>query len=132
MKRIVKLTASKKAADRYYIDFESGGRDYEYDISAFDGSIILSSPNNQKPSDNSASQSTSSQTSLITKDQAKAIAFKDAGVNEKDVFDLEIDLDRDGGVVAYEIEFQSGRTEYKYDIQAYTGAIINSEKEIDD
>lgn len=71
-------------------------------------------------------------TSHITKEEAKSIAFKHAGVKAGDVYDLEIEFDRDYGVDSYEIEFKSARIEYKYDIDAKTGKILEFEKDIDD
>lgn len=65
----------------------------------------------------------------ITSDEAKAAALKHAGLSEADVTGLDIDLDRDGNVLKYEIDFHSGGIEYDYDINAKTGEIISADKE---
>ena len=62
--------------------------------------------------------------------------LKDSGVNEADVRELEIELDRDDGFTVYEVEFKTYtngvETEYEYDIDAYTGEILKKEIDIDD
>ena len=75
---------------------------------------------NNNSSDNSAK---------ISKDKAKEIAFKHAGVNEADAYDIEVDLETDNGVLNYEVDFETKTTEYDYHINAKTGEIISSSKE---
>ena len=67
----------------------------------------------------------------ITADEAKGIAFTEAGVYEADVRDLSVELDRDGGREVYEVDFNVEHVEYSYDIDAYTGEIIKKEKDVD-
>lgn len=64
--------------------------------------------------------------------QAKETALNHAGLSEGDIRKYKAELDYEDGVRVYEIEFKSGEYEYSYDIDAATGAIIKSEKEIDD
>lgn len=111
----------------YDIDFEKGGKEYEYVIDAQSGKILHTTAEKDPISDNNTSKDTKSQ-NLITKNEAKSIALKDAGLKESDIFDFEIEYDNDG-VRKYEIEFKSGKHEYSYDINAKTGIIIK--KEID-
>ena len=42
------------------------------------------------------------------------------------------EFDRDDGRAVYEIEFKHGAYEYEYEIDALTGEVIKSEKDIDD
>ena len=74
---------------------------------------------------------TSSTDAKITENDAKAAAFKDAGVNESDVTGVRVDLDRDDGILKYEVDFYVGGTEYDYEINAETGEIISSDKDMD-
>ena len=74
---------------------------------------------------------TVSSTAKITADEAKAAAFKHAGVNESDVVGLDVDLDRDDGVLKYEVDFYSGGVEYDYDINAETGDVISADKDME-
>ena len=74
---------------------------------------------------------TSSTDAKITENDAKAAAFKDAGVNESDATGVRVDLDRDDGILKYEVDFYVGGTEYDYEINAETGEIISSDKDMD-
>lgn len=65
-------------------------------------------------------------------DKAQEIALNHAGVKAGDAYEFEAELDHDDGVTVYEIEFKSGNMEYEYKIDAYTGAILEHEAEIDD
>ena len=65
----------------------------------------------------------------ITGEDAKKKALEYAGVKKEDVTDLEIDLDRDGDILKYEIDFRHGNIEYDYDINAITGEIISANKD---
>ncbi len=68
----------------------------------------------------------------ISKDKAKEIALKHAGLTEAEItrYKSELDLERD--VLVYEIEFDSGNYEYDYEINASNGEIIKSEKDLID
>ncbi len=66
---------------------------------------------------------------MISEDEVKAIALKAAGVNEKDAAFTKVAREFDDGREKYEIEFVAGEQEYSYDIDAYNGDIIESERE---
>lgn len=63
----------------------------------------------------------------ITVEEAKDIAFEQAGVTEADVTDLEVDLEEDSGVQYYEVSFDIGETDYEYHIDAITGEVIGED-----
>ena len=67
----------------------------------------------------------------ITAEEAKQAALKHAGLNESDITDVDIDLDRDNGVLIYEVDFNHGGIEYDYDINAETGEVISADKDRD-
>lgn len=60
----------------------------------------------------------------IGEDRAKAIALEHAGVTEKEVRKLEVELDYDDGRMIYEVEFYLGTSEYEYEIDARSGLIL--------
>lgn len=68
----------------------------------------------------------------IDEAQAKQAAFSAAGVAEQDATLTKCHLDYDDGVLKYEIEFRVGMTEYDYDVDANTGAILSYSVEVDD
>lgn len=72
----------------------------------------------------SKTKTSTSSGSYIGVDKAKSIALKHAGKSASSVSFTKAKLDKDDGKVVYEIEFRSGRTEYEYDIDAYSGKIL--------
>lgn len=72
-----------------------------------------------------------SQENMISKEDAKKIAFDHAKVNEADVKKLKTDLDYEDGVQVYEVDFEASGFEYDYDINAKTGEITKFDKEKD-
>ncbi|NLI65653.1 MAG: hypothetical protein GX380_02790, partial [Tissierellia bacterium] len=76
---------------------------------------------------NTSSKPASSSQSLIGAEKAKSIAFNHAGVSAANVRDLDVELDEDDGRKIYEIDFEVGDREYEYDIDAYTGKILDWE-----
>lgn len=69
---------------------------------------------------------------IITKDEAKAAALKHAGLNTSDVKRIGIELDRERNGLVYEVDFDAGKYEYEYEINAENGKVIKSEKELRD
>ena len=85
--------------------------------------------------DRAASQQGGASTSTsdyIGVERAKEIALADAGVKASDAVFLRANLDWDDGRMEYEVEFYSGYTEYDYDIDARTGAILSSDRDLED
>ncbi len=64
---------------------------------------------------------------LIKTAEAKNIAYADAGVTAADVVYSEAILDRDQGVLVYDVEFFTADYEYDYEINAQTGAIVKKD-----
>lgn len=58
-------------------------------------------------------------------------ALAHAGFGEQDVRQLKCELDREDGVMVYEIEFKKDGFEYDYEINAHSGAVLKSKKERD-
>ncbi|MDO4608589.1 MAG: PepSY domain-containing protein [Clostridia bacterium] len=72
------------------------------------------------------------QSDKITPDEAKTTALSHAGLNAGDVKFLKAELDRENGKLVYDVEFEQGRVEYDYEIDAVSGAILKFDKEYDD
>lgn len=127
----------------YEVSFEHGHVEYEYDIDAVTGAIISwekdcdkDNGSNQGGHDHGSSDTnTATQPSdpqYISREEAKAIALKQAGVNAEDVRDYECEMDTEGGIRVYEISFQVGSQEYDFEIHAVTGEILRWNTEKDD
>ncbi len=134
--RDLEVDLDKQKGSYYYeVDFEvteNGTEiDYEYDIDAYTGEIL----NKKVKEDKSAVEYTKPAEDQIAKEAALAIAIKDAGINEADVRDLDIELDKEREIFVYEIDFETYNNrqeiEYEYDINAATGEIIKKEIERD-
>lgn len=133
----------------YEVEFSSNGFEYNYYIDAVTGKIIdikkefdddyiknqQNFNNNNMLTKNTNSNINTSivnanpESSIIDKNTAKEISTNHAGVSN--IYDYEIELDKENGVNIYEIEFKSGNYEYSYEINAITGAIIKYKREID-
>lgn len=68
----------------------------------------------------------------VTKEEAKAIVLEHAELDASEISRYKIELDKDGRRLVYEVEFDSGRYEYDYEVNAETGKIIKAEKEFRD
>ena len=64
-------------------------------------------------------------------DQAAALqtALADAGVNEADASRIRVTMDRDDGMLVYEVRFDAAEVEYDYEIDAQSGRIISTDVE---
>ena len=68
---------------------------------------------------------------LISMADAKRIALTAAGIAEKDARNFKVELDSEGVLMLYEVEFDAGFHEYEYKIDARTGAIVGTKKKLD-
>ena len=60
------------------------------------------------------------------KDAALQAALTDAGLTADQAVDIDIELERDLRSAWYEIDFECGRTEYEYKVNAYSGEILSA------
>lgn len=120
----------------YDIEFVSSTTEYEYEIRVSDGAIVDKSVEalETAPSVSSSSGSSGSTDSgsYISVDEVKAIALNRAGLSASDVVFEKAKLDRDDGIMEYEIEFYQGNMEYECTINAVTGEILEYDAEWDD
>ena len=151
---------SENGLQVYEIEFKTAEKSYDYDIVRSSGEILHSSYDvldSQSIQENAGTGDTSSQieastapseestssetlkspvtpnntSAAITKDQAKSIALKDAGVAESDTQFIWVKEDYDDGRAVYDVEFFANETEYDYEIDRSTGEIISSDFDIE-
>lgn len=70
-----------------------------------------------------------SQSAYIGLEAAKETALKHAGVSASDATFVEAEYDYDDGRMVYEVEFHVKGTEYDYEIDAQTGAVVKYKNE---
>ena len=109
----------------YDVEFLKDNAEYDYEIDATTGDIL----SYDYDAENLAAQATTG--SPVTADQAKQIALNHAGVAESDTRAMELETDRDDGRTVYEFSWKVGFTEYDYEIDADTGAILSYSQEED-
>lgn len=119
----------------YDIEFKTGGAEYNYDLTMYDGTVIKDKweieqdyyPGVEKLPTISEEDTVG----FIGEQKAKDIALVHAEVKEAATYDVEIELEREKGKIIYEVEFKSGRYSYSYDIEPITGEIIDYELNYD-
>jgi uncharacterized membrane protein YkoI len=67
----------------------------------------------------------------IGKKAAIGTALSHANLERKAVKDLKCEIDDENGIMVYEVEFESNGYDYEYDIDAISGKILKSKKELD-
>ena len=133
----------EKSALIYEVSFEKDRVDYDYVIDAASGEILRSKVDpegekavteaakkeEKKPAAEENKQPTTSGVkaeSRISAEEAESIALKKAGFAASEVYDKEIELDYENGVLVYEVSFDKDRTDYDYVIDAASGEILRS------
>ena len=107
-------------------EFLAGTTEYQYEIDLYTGAVLKSERESHSvPASGSSGPH-------IGEAAAKSAALTHAGVSESDASRIQVELDRDDGRTLYEVEFHVGRTEYSYEIDASSGAIVKAEQELDD
>lgn len=140
-----KVTGLKAELDKddskYEVEFRYNNYEYDYDIDAYSGKVLKNDKEydgpteappkaTEKATEKATKATEAAKKEVIGKDKAKSIALKHAGLSADDVTGLKVELDEDDGVQVYEVEFDHGRKEYSYEINAKTGKIRSYE--IDD
>ncbi len=120
-------------------DNGSGNQNSENNSSDNMLSDIMGSDDNKNQDNNASSEKSSSGANtpsssggvVISKDEALSIALKNANISKEKVTRIEIELDYEGTTPVWEIDFDHGKTEYSYTINAETGKIIERDKDLD-
>lgn len=113
----------------YEIEFFHGTTKYEYDISTTTGEILSCSREMKATAAGGNAPAANTAATSSGADAAIDAALAHAGLKRSDVARLEVESDMEKGRRIYEVEFYVGSTEYSYDIDASTYAVISWEKE---
>lgn len=155
----LEITLDEEDGAIYYdLEFDYGKDEYDYRVDAISGKILYSkaepretapAPTEAQPDPTEPAQEPPAQTQpadtkpadpkpsatgkkKIGVTAAKNAAFQHAGIKASDAWDVEVDLDTENGKLVYEVSFDAGGYDYDYEIDAYSGKVLRSEKERDD
>lgn len=139
----------------YEVEFEAAQKKYEYDIDAVTGAVLKFESRNKKNTasaeigetqgngsgaaegdrqgnEEKAQPLQGEKAAMISEAAAKEAALSDAGVAESDTTYVHCYLEYDNGRPKYyEVEFAVGNTEYEYEIDLYSGAVLKSDMDTD-
>ena len=116
----------------YHVEFETGTKKYAYKIHAVTGAVVTSEAKDQKngTSKNNSSSVSSGNSSYIGEAAAKKAALSHAGVAESNTAYIKCYLEYEDGKPAYYcVEFKVDKTEYEYEIDLYSGTVLDCEVE---
>lgn len=131
----------------YEVDFYVGKVEYEVDIHAETGEVVLFKKDDDtvskatkpttkpsttvKPTNKTEASVPSASSKFISKDRAKEIALNKADVKESAIsrYRIKTDYDDDHNRWEYEIDFYVGKVEYDVTIDAVKGTILKFERE---
>lgn len=109
--------------DIYEVSFFLGGIEYEYEIRMSDG-VILDKDRDIPTNDNS------SDTPVITLEEAKEKVLKEVNLKEKEVTFLKEKKEKYGSTYIYELEFYTNDKKFEYDVNPNTGNTLRRKEEL--
>ena len=121
----IETETDKDDGNTYFeLDFQTADTKYDYEINRLTGEIFSKSKESlPKPEPEPQVKA------LIGLDEAKKAALADAGVKAADATYTKAELDEDDGRVYYDVEFKTTSAKYEYEIDGYTGKVLDKEKE---
>ncbi len=119
----------KKGKVYYEVEFKQGGFEYEYEIDAISGKILEMEIEEIKPGSpgQTGAEPTTKPGQQISSRQAEDLALAHAGLTRSQVTKLETEFKDERGKVYYEVEFEDAAYEYEYEIDAFSGKILEVE-----
>ena len=121
---VVILAKTLRDEKKYTIAYHSDDRLAEEIVerSELDSEVIVEPENKAEIADT---------TEYIKVERALEIALESAGLKKENVWDIDIELERKFGQMVFEVSFDAGQYEYEYYINAKSGEIVKSFRELD-
>lgn len=119
--------------EHYEVEFVSGNIEYDYEIDLYTGAVLKSEMDSfDHHHDHNHNQRTGTVlTDYISEEDALDTALSHAGVTRDNASKVKVKLDREDGRAIYEVEFEAGRTEYEYEIDAVDKTVLKAESDRD-
>ena len=136
VKNVISNSKSKDKPNNKATDNQTTGSKLENDVAENDKpakgkSDVKNVADNESNNTSSVKTSTVSEMAAsrhyISRDKAKSITLKDAGLRPSFVTFEKALLKKDDGKIIYEIEFFTSTYEYEYEVDAYSGAILSKD-----
>ncbi|MDR3729717.1 MAG: PepSY domain-containing protein [Oscillospiraceae bacterium] len=115
----------------YNVEFWYNSTEYEYEINAYTGTILKYEQDRDDDHHTSSSTSSTTASPSIDTNAAKSAAAKHAGVSVSDMWDVDVDYEKDAKTPYYEVDFKCGGMEYEYKISAVDGSVLSHHSERD-
>lgn len=109
----------------YEIKFYSNTSQYDITVDASTGAVL----NSEVKALPQITDDTPATGAYISQNDAYEAALADAGISRDSAVLLKAELDREDGLMEYELEFFSNGMEYDYTLDAETGAILSQSQE---
>lgn len=121
----IETETDKDDGNTYFeLDFQTADTKYDYEINRLTGEIYSKSKESlPKPEPKPEVKE------LIGLEEAKKAALADAGVKAADAAYTKAELEEDDGRIYYDVEFKTTSAKYEYEIDGYTGKVLEKEKE---
>lgn len=110
----------------YDIEFWVGNTEYDYEIDASTNAVLEAK---QEQSGHHGGTAAQQPGGFVGEEAAKSAALAHAGVSAGDAGTIKCELDEDDGRWVYELEFRVGSTEYDYEVDASSGAVVKAEQD---
>ena len=110
----------------YNVEFYAGTKEYDYEISAADGSILSADFDVENDFNNGGNTANTSGTRISEADAKKAVLERAKGAKEENI---RMNLEVDDGMQVYEGSVVSGETKYEFEMNAENGEFISWEQE---
>lgn len=102
----------------YEMEFYTASTTYDCEVDASTGTVVKLEQETRQGG---------GATPTVSVAQAQQTALSHAGLSAGQVTELKTELEEENGRAYYEVEFKQGSTEYQYEIDASTGAVLKSE-----
>ena len=68
----------------------------------------------------------------MDEDRALELALQNAGVPERDAYNIKVESDRENDISIYQVEFETDYGDYDFEIAVTGGAIVGADYEVDE
>ncbi len=111
----------------FELEFRIGNTKYDFEISATTGRIVDMDQETKQERPPEPSKPADSPKSPMNHVDALALVLQHLGITEAEILRKEIEFD-DG---KFELEIKVGNTEYEFEVNAATGKVVETDREID-